>query len=320
MTSEPLWSRNKNGEYCLIFPNKHAVSFNEIKRIFSKFGNVTQIKVAGNKTGFHFIQYLTLNEVERAINGLKEHATIKLVLHRPQCYSQSNCNVKRKVQVHTIQNDQTSKMENQGKSNNTIQLGHKVKTEKLLIENSECVNSDNNIPCGSDNSINSYYLNGQYLSGSERIYAKSMNDDSNTMGKQEVKPKHLNSNIEICEYNSENETDYTKTDDDIPNLVKRTNSNAISKIQILDAEAIIVANIHENYGCGYILHLFEHARPLAISYITLLPNSNTRYCYVYFETLKDTIEIEQHFDKYNLSGKKLIVLRPSRLIEEAMSN
>ncbi|XP_018338254.1 PREDICTED: uncharacterized protein LOC108746159 [Trachymyrmex septentrionalis] len=106
----------------------------------------------------------------------------------------------------------------------------------------------------------------------------------------------------------------SKEFDVTPTLNKTTNSSKIAYIPMQD---IIVANIHQNYGVHYILHLFEKFSPVSATVVKTISKTNIRYCHIYFKTVQDAVAVEEEFDNFDLFGKNLIVLRESRLINEA---
>ena len=65
----------------MIFPNFDGLVTEEIKEIFSKFGNVITVKVSG--TGYRFFVRLEeSNGAQKAVDSLKNHSTIKLLPRR----------------------------------------------------------------------------------------------------------------------------------------------------------------------------------------------------------------------------------------------
>ncbi|KAJ8680775.1 hypothetical protein QAD02_016562 [Eretmocerus hayati] len=84
MDSEPLWHKEDNGNYGLLFPNKHALSLEEIRKIFIQFGTVCCINKAGDERGFRFVQLEHEHEANRAVIGLQNHPTVKLIPYRPK--------------------------------------------------------------------------------------------------------------------------------------------------------------------------------------------------------------------------------------------
>lgn len=94
--------------------------------------------------------------------------------------------------------------------------------------------------------------------------------------------------------------------------------NSSPKIVYIPMQEIIVANINTSYSVHYILHLFEKHNPISATFVKMIPKTDIRYCHVYFKSMLDAVTVEEEFDNFDLSGKNLIVLRKSRLIDEAM--
>ncbi|XP_025152820.1 uncharacterized protein LOC112588174 [Harpegnathos saltator] len=90
------------------------------------------------------------------------------------------------------------------------------------------------------------------------------------------------------------------------------NENTLTKSKYVMQE-VIVANIHADYGVHYVLHLFEKCSPVSATFVKTILKTDIRYCLVYFINIDDALAIEKKFDKYELSGKNLIVLRTSQL-------
>ncbi|XP_020278026.1 uncharacterized protein LOC109851890 [Pseudomyrmex gracilis] len=88
--------------------------------------------------------------------------------------------------------------------------------------------------------------------------------------------------------------------------------------QNIPLQEVIVANIHENYGTPYILHLLEKYGPVAATFVKTT-SKEIRYCIVYLKSVQDAVATEEELDNFCLSGKNLIVLRHSRLTREIMN-
>lgn len=88
----------------------------------------------------------------------------------------------------------------------------------------------------------------------------------------------------------------------------------IGMCKMILASEVIVGNIHADFSEAYFLYLFRQCQPLAIGRMQIVPKTMARYCHVYFKTPREAAEVERRFDQFNLSGKKLIVMRPSKLM------
>ncbi|XP_051166869.1 uncharacterized protein LOC127285100 [Leptopilina boulardi] len=81
---EEKYSLEKDGTYCLGFPNKFALSEKEIEEIFSDFGDVISVRTSGDERGFRFVRYRTLEEAECAVQGLNGHKKIRILPKKPK--------------------------------------------------------------------------------------------------------------------------------------------------------------------------------------------------------------------------------------------
>ena len=79
MSEEKYYSLEKDGTYCLGFPNRYALLNNDIERIFSNFGNVISVRASGDEKGFRFVRYRLQEEAERAVEGLKQNKMIRIL-------------------------------------------------------------------------------------------------------------------------------------------------------------------------------------------------------------------------------------------------
>ncbi|XP_031779556.1 myb-like protein I [Nasonia vitripennis] len=347
----PMWSKGDDGTYWLLFPNKHALTKEEIREIFSQYGQVLNLTMAGDEKGFRFVQYATLEDVERAVENLQDHPTIKLVPHRPKKKNNKSCNgsqrdrqnnnnvinqdtsmdsVKRNLyQRKSPKNNNEQTDSNKQQFQNAMMFSresmHKQKNSDTWPNNDKAsvqltpssksfCNKSNFIPQTPKNTMNSQVSRSN---SADSLSPPNLVDQKNrTQHLLKLRGANANSFSINESYNNSN-TD----DDEIPELVTKTQLDVFKQPRkvILNAEEVIVANVHTDYGSAYVLHLFEQYEPLAVSYMKVLPNSEVRYCHVYFKSAQDSLEVETVFDKYDLSGKNLIVLRPCRLMAEAMS-
>ncbi|CAL7947913.1 unnamed protein product [Xylocopa violacea] len=92
----------------------------------------------------------------------------------------------------------------------------------------------------------------------------------------------------------------------------KTSSPTTKSVQ---AQQVIVANIHPSLSIHYILHLFEKYNPIAVSLMMTIPKSGIRYCHVYYKTYEEAYATMKEFDRYYLQGKSLIVLTSLKLME-----
>ncbi|XP_046743779.1 uncharacterized protein LOC124409882 [Diprion similis] len=89
------------------------------------------------------------------------------------------------------------------------------------------------------------------------------------------------------------------------------------KTQVFLACDVVVANIHSNLGVSNIYEMFDKFEPIYVSDIETVPEINVRFCFVYFKTPSDALQVEQLFDGKSTYGQNLIILRPETLEAEA---
>lgn len=303
----PMWSQDENGLFWLVFPNKHAIPKEEINKIFSVFGTVVSVTSAGDARGFRFVSYGSIEEVELAVLSLKTHPLINLIPHRPK-------NKSKPVKT-------TPKEE----SGSIIYSTNQVNTNFFQRRRVDRDNSSSTIFSGinesavgrqqiksNDDETESVHSNSSTFrsrySDSHISPKKSLNGSSGSYKSQRLTKSR-------GAYSDSFNTKLGKNEDmDIPDLVTKDNVNIKSKVEVINAEEVIVANIHDDYGPAYVLHLFDDYEPLSVSYMKTTPNNSSRYCHVYFTNEKDSIAVEKKFDNYNLDGKNLVVFRIDRLI------
>lgn len=84
MTEAKYYSLEKDGTYCLGFPNKHALSEKEIEEIFSDYGDVISVRTSGDERGFRFVRFKSEEEAECAVQGLHGHKKIRILPKKPK--------------------------------------------------------------------------------------------------------------------------------------------------------------------------------------------------------------------------------------------
>lgn len=335
MDNGPLWSQDPYGNYWLLFPNKHALAKDEIKEIFTQFGNVKMITESGDEKGFRFVQYGCLDDVRNAVDNLKDHPQVKLIPYRPKNTPKinQNSNVSREDNTnnHAEKRNffQRKPMNNYNLRNDNDQKSiiesitvdyQNLEYESNYDKASVCSSNASNYRTSTDvfSNDNNYNNKSQIRSVASPILSTvSMNYPVDQVPRL-LQLQGRNSNtFSTNATNSRNA--YCDYEDELPDLVTASNihkQQATLKKVIYNADEVIVANIPDNYGSAFILHLFEQFEPLAISYIKIAPKNDIRYCHVYFKSVEDSMGVETMFDKYDLSGKNLVVLRPCNLREE----
>lgn len=293
---EPFWNKDTSGAFCLLFPNKFALSIEEIKDAFSKFGNVITVTATGDERGHRFVKFTTLSEAIKAIDGIKGHKKIKLIAY--------------KAKTTTQKPQEDNKHGNKRKEEN-VSANRNVNHQSLRQSSKQMDSKPNNV----DDATSTKSTSSKKEAVNQR-YQKSLSKPCSS------KPE----NIEDTEakFDSDGmpglETIPKTIDNEIPDLVKPVKKKTTMlepKTIILEAKDVVVGNIHPNFGAAYILHLFDLYDPIAISYINLVPNTNIRYCHVYFKSINEVIKVEDTYNDYDLDGQKLIVKRPARLMTEA---
>lgn len=333
MDYDPFWNKDDLGLYCIVFPNKNALSNEEIKEIFSAFGNVLSVTCAGDAKGHRFVRYASLEEVIKAIEGVKGHQKVKLIYHKSKTNNQGQKNINdgankgREKDTNTRSNRRTTspssdgdrKMNNQQQKQNFRKKNFKTEEEISLQDSSFDDTASISSQSSGKASISQRYQNILRKSNSsgQKIVKETVNRSvSESMPALGATPKRtisktLESKLEKMNIN----------EDEIPDLV-RTRTKKIDKsepkIKIVNAECVTVGNIHPEFGPAYILHLLDLYDPIAITYVQLVPNTNIRYCHVYFKTISEVVKVEKAFDGQDLNGQKLVVISQTRLLEGAI--
>ena len=353
-----------NGAYAVIFQNLNRLDTEEIKEIFSKFGNVISVQVTGNETGYRFVRFESYNDAQKAVDGIKNHSTIKLLPHRKKNKNnEENFNTGSKSKYSTnrrTDNGYNSKMNEENcntgskSKNNMNRKTDNGYDSKMNEENYNTGSkSKNNTNCKTDNEFDSKMNEENYNSGQEsknNINYKTdngidlkmrhngfnqenryKNDSENTTIKKPLQKSSRFNKNKSCSSSVNTSYDSSKSvcseelnnvyEDEIPDLVSSNGKIPIKKNTsrkiIIDAQAVIVGNIHPKIGPSYILHLFDQFEPLAITEMQSIPSSGIRYCHVYFKTVEESLCVENKFDKFDLLGTKLVVLQANKLVKEA---
>lgn len=269
----------KGDSYVIHFPNFNGYSSDEVRAMFSVYGNVLSIDNRKGKYGFCFIRYQNLIEVERCLHGFKNSKTIKILPHKHKLKSAT-------TKDDTTNKDQITKIPSLCGIDEVSNKFDRDKQSDLSDWNKGGDSDNSSITSWS--SLTQMQKLKQLKKGSSNSVVSSETSDNNLM-------KMVNS----------------LNEDEIPSL---TYDN---KKTIVQAQEVIVANIHPNIGAQEILTLFKDYHPICVTFIKQVPDTEIRYCHAYFVSAKDALAIEKKFDKYLLSEHVLIVLRPQMLIEEA---
>lgn len=340
----------KDGNYVIHFANKKEFSSEDIKKLFSFYGNVISVTFSGNRNnGLAFVKYKTLQEIITCLEGLHNNPVLCIL---PQKYKiddtmkktdqRNSCHWQPKETQDSFQ--ETSKQLN---SNSNYEKKFSEAEEKLI--HNTTIDQDRFDNTNNFSDIDSQSSNHGYKSA-------ITHSDFLISNRQHSLSRQKNSiNYQISDYDREQQQknkfhSFTKQDsntymnkdisDKIPALISDTeikqkefdamsnsssssvigSKNSSSNVMIIPMQEIIVANIHANYDVHYILHLFKKYNPISATFVETILDTNIRYCRVYFKTIQDVVTIEEEFDNFDLSGKNLIVLRISRLMEEAINS
>jgi len=79
MNCDKYYKKENDGSYNLRFLNTKGYSIEEIKEIFSVYGEVLAVNISGDQFGLRFVKYRTLDEIIRCFDGLRKSNFIKFV-------------------------------------------------------------------------------------------------------------------------------------------------------------------------------------------------------------------------------------------------
>ena len=335
-----LIDRDPKGTYCILFQNRYELEIDEIKNLFSQFGKIENINCAGDKRGYRFIRYNTYDEAERALIGLKDHPKITFAPSRKK--AQENQSSDRRSFSHKNKSGGSGFKQRRisnGENDAEKALNKNTRDETPWGDKSPHFKGSETKSSKKNSEQTPWSNKSPLLEDPEIKLSKNYNEETPWGDKlpllkgSERKPNKTNTNVprntkllptkdsenRILPSNSDQTNAGKTSEEEIPDLISTATSAPKNKYKkkILEAQEIIVGNIHVEYGAAFILHLMEKFEPIAISKIFSTPKHEKRYCHVYFKTVQDAIEVENKFDKLRLSGQELVVLRPARLIKEA---
>lgn len=336
----------KDGSYIVHFANKKGLGIDEIRKLFSSYGNVLSVYANGERNnGLVFVRYKSLQETIKCLKGFQNNDKITILVQKDKI------NGTKKIDQGNSNHGQLTEMQDSLQETNK-QFNPNSNYDKKFSETDEKLTLDTTSDRNRFHSTN--FLNGSL----------SLNHDTKStithsefpMSDEEflsfIFRQRNFTNDEVTDYDQEQQYKtksyfFTKPDlninvnkdvsnDKIPALISVTEvkqkefdavsnsssqseiKNILSKVMITPMQDIIVANIHANYDVHYILHLFKKYNPVSATVAETILETNIRYCHVYFKTIQDAVTVEEEFDNFDLSGENLIVLRISRLIEEAI--
>ncbi|XP_012542609.1 uncharacterized protein LOC105840269 [Monomorium pharaonis] len=353
---EKYYKITKDGTYSVHFVNKKGLSSEEIKDIFSCYGDVLSIRGREeNDNGLKFITYATKEEVIRCLKGLQNSNVITILPQKDKLEQLSETKATDKKSSNQWQSTRTEDISqrtnndkqfnsnlsyNEKFSGNGEKLTHNAKTfdwdkfednisgtdyvSRQNYKSNENINKHKNIDLFNEkysfsrqkNPINEYDQERKTMRKKQesKFYpSRKTETDTEMNGDLTISTHDYKIPALISEEIKPKESD-TVSDGSLSNGTK----NFSSRFNFIPMQELIVANIHMNYGIHYILHLFEKYSPISATLIKTNEKTNVRYCHVYFKTIQDADAVEEEFDNFNLSGKNLIVLRKSRLIDETL--
>ncbi|XP_012219013.1 uncharacterized protein [Linepithema humile] len=96
MDYKKYYKSDCDGTYTLHFLNTNKFSPDEIKEIFSKFGEVLAVNVTSTETGFRFVKYKTLDAAKNCLDGLKDNNEITILPEKKDQYKRMDKNSSQK--------------------------------------------------------------------------------------------------------------------------------------------------------------------------------------------------------------------------------
>ncbi|KAL6428835.1 hypothetical protein ACFW04_007997 [Cataglyphis niger] len=341
----------KDGNYVIHFANKKELSLKEINKLFSSYGNVISVNFSGNRNnGLVFVKYKTLQEIITCLEALQNNPVICILPQKDKIDDTMKKTEQRNSYHWQPTETQDSFQETSKQSNSNYDKKYSEAEKKLIynttIDQDKFDNTNNILDIDSQSSNHGYKS------------AITYSDSLIFNGQHSLSRQKSSINCQVSDYDLEQQqknkfhsftkqTSNTYMDkaisDQIPALISDTeikqkkfdamsnsssmssqsvigSKNASSNVMIIPMQEIIVANIHANYDVHYILHLFKKYDPISATLVETILDTNIRYCRVYFKTIQDVVTIEEEFDNFDLFGKNLIVLRISRLMEEATNS
>ncbi|KAK2584118.1 hypothetical protein KPH14_006559 [Odynerus spinipes] len=287
--------------YTVHFANKNDLSHETILQLFSQYGNVLSVNVAGDKRERSKLKNKTDNNKDTKDDDKDRKSNNK---NKKGYYRNKNDNYKKGK-------NQGGTSEEESKRNSRSNRTSSNNNEKQADKNTLSWNEQN---CDKD-SINdiSSKASIRTLSNSRQLDTTPVQHALNAEFR-----KRLDSYCRNGSYNSPTHSEKSfwknnvKNDDEVPGLINTNTSVCSESVKSLDqissiahstietkiipAQHVVVANVHKDFGIHYILHLFEKYDPIAISLMRTVPKTFIRYCHVYFKTPQQALAIEKKFD------------------------
>lgn len=306
---EKFYKKLKDGSYAVHFANRNKLNHGEITEIFSEYGMVLSVSTKGENTGLIHIRYKYLNDVISCLKGLQNNNLINILFQKDKKYSNQllenpHNKTLNERQVNSFSTFDETSLETVGKQTHDIKNSNWKNDSNnswdTVSQNSKCNYKPNTMK---------YEKPGSSIIKSE-LHSSPMTDGNIYINKTIFDNKTSNLNFANRQEEFNEISDFS-----VPQLFDAKDASSKKVIQL---QEIIIANIHEDYGIHYILHLLEKYDPVSATFVKIIPKNKIRYCSIFFKAITDAIAVEKEFDNYVLFGKKLIVLRKSRLMEEAL--
>lgn len=394
MDPQKFYECERENLYNVHFPNKMGYSVEDIKKIFSEFGEVAFVRKAGDDFGFRFVKYRTKEEILRCIEGMKNHKTIKLLPKRVKhTNDQRNSNETNKRESRESKTTRAPWDQMKSGASENVRWNNTQRTEEHReVTSSRSDSAAKTEEAGQNNDDNPEQTSSNVASQNETDINKETDpgeplqqevdnrQDVQAVDAEDIKP--VDSPIqpaasaeanEVCDPavdsipsplpaaitlsnpdlhtvmeeaasraaallpEDEPESPIAEptvtiplspsmiTRGDLPRLVQKSRKSEIASHTespvtgaemnqaTIEAQPIVVANIHTDYGVHYILHLFQKHDPICVSPMKIILKQGLRYCVVYVQSPLQARDIEKKFDNYSLCGKELIVLRAQKL-------
>lgn len=311
----------KDGSYTVHFANNKDFSEEMVTNMFSQYGRVLSVKAGKNLNAvgksLMFIRFETLDDT---ISCLKAFQVNKLINILPQ-KDKLQADQKDLNQRHLLE-DLPQKMTNEKWLNPTSD-------ETLLETERKRTNDANDIKTSGwrHRSNDSADIDCQNFSRNYKTDTIKY-DKPGSLINEITK---INGNTHVNKNMFDDERTSRTLNFDTGTMKEEFNASAVSSGLSLEvasfnerilAEEVIVANIPDNFNVHNVCHLFKDYNPIKATCIKeILPTEDVkiRYCRIYFRTQEDAIAVERKFDRYPLDKERLIVLRNSSLIKEAMN-
>ncbi|XP_034948124.1 uncharacterized protein [Chelonus insularis] len=301
-------------QWSIYFVNKNGLSVEKIDKIVSEFVGKKKINQTSNPSGMCFINLFSFEDAVKCVKGLQGHELIQL---KKQLKNQGE------LKKNGIKNDETNKSDSKYDEMYKSDFKHDEMFKSDLKKNEISKNG---------------FKNDEIKQKEEESF---IINDSDDIKKTPEKCNELITDLKAKKVIDTNTYDYLKqefqdkkcveAEPKMPELVLKNNvsNEAMSKdttaesthsveensdlIENVEAEELIIANIHEDYGTNYILHLLEKYQPIGASFVKVSERYALRYCHVYFTSSQYINEVQKKFDKFELGTKNLIVLYVNRL-------